>query len=128
MTVKWWVQRREERPSRCFDSNSAVRLPGVRHAITLVLAATALACLTLQGCTPHDPIANTKSGGARTATVSEAEPETFCAVSLVGLSDAAQGCMQTDTCSDPVRQLGGIRQLLGYVVDRTNKDIILIGK
>ncbi|MBI5570568.1 MAG: DUF4384 domain-containing protein [Desulfomonile tiedjei] len=49
------------------------------------------------------------------------------ALSLTVLQERLKECADTGRCSDDARFLGGMRELLGYCLDKENGDLILLG-
>lgn len=50
------------------------------------------------------------------------------AVSLRVLQDQAIACQHTGQCADAVTHLGFLRRIDGFLIDRENKDLVLIGQ
>lgn len=56
------------------------------------------------------------------------EPARHVALSLRVLQERLRACPAMQSCSSEVLHLAGLRRLLGYVVDRANHDIVLVGE
>jgi len=50
------------------------------------------------------------------------------AVSLRVLQKSVEDCMVNGHCPENILQLSGVKKISGYIIDKENKDIILIGK
>ncbi|MDI6808733.1 MAG: DUF1598 domain-containing protein [Candidatus Eisenbacteria bacterium] len=87
--------------------------------VTTGICTFVLLCLIATGfCAVDKPV----------ATREELSGSVGRAVSLKTLQDKVEACATKRTCPDEYLQLCGIKKILGYVLDGTNKDIILIGQ
>ncbi|MDH4035781.1 MAG: DUF1598 domain-containing protein, partial [candidate division Zixibacteria bacterium] len=62
------------------------------------------------------------------ATKAACPPGASIAVSLKALQDSLEKCAPSNHCSDDLLLMGGMTELTGYVLDRENRDLILIGR
>ena len=88
-----------------------IRLPG-QLVIVLCVATFAAKTATAQTC----PI--TRPGP---------EPKVERAVSVKQLQSRLRRCGDGRSCSKDVRQFYGITRIVGYMVDRENRDIVVLG-
>ena len=88
----------------------------------------AVVFMTVLSCEVKEPTTTDKIKGSQTTEKGKAVIKgNGRAISLRVLQEKVKDCISDGTCPENILQLGGIKKITGYVIDKKNRDLILIG-